>query len=106
MEIVNVAPQEFTEEVIPEAFIFCPKTETVKVENLFGQVIFASEIKMSSMMETRNSMPVFFTTIRFNDEDINKNTSQRVEEYLQNAIANETAYKDSLMHVSGILSYK
>ena len=57
-------------------------------------------------MEIRKSIPVFFTTIRFHDEEINKSRLQRVEEYLQDNIANETAHKDSLMYVSGIFSYK
>ena len=76
------------------------------MENLFEQGIFACKIKMSSVMETRSSMPVFFTTIGFNDKEINKKKSERVEEYLDDAIANEAAYKDLLMHLSGILSYE
>ena len=71
VEIVSVAPQEFTEGVLPEAFIFCLNIGTVKVENLSEQGIFASVMEMSSMMGTRNSMPVFFTTIWLNDEEIN-----------------------------------
>ena len=65
--------QEFTEGVIPQAFILCPNNITVKVEDLFEQGIFASEIEMSSMMETRNSMPVFFTTTDHKEYIIHEN---------------------------------
>ena len=34
------------------------------------------------------------------DENINKSRSQSLEEYQQDAIANETTYKDSLMYAS------
>ena len=75
------------------------------METYLNKVVLHLKIEMSSTTETRNSMPVFIT-IGFSGEEIKKKGSQRVEKYLQDAIANETAYKDSLMHVSGILSYK
>ena len=51
VEIVNVEPQEFTEGVIPEAFIFCTNIGTVKVENLLEQGIFASSLLVGLMMK-------------------------------------------------------
>ena len=79
----------FIHKNLQKEFIFCPIIRTVKAKSLLEEGIFASDIEMSSMTETRNCIPVFFTTSGFNDKEINKIRLQTAEEYLQDSLANE-----------------
>ena len=90
---------------IKDAFIFCPMSEPIVLNETLGQGIFASEREMTEMEENKNSISNKFITIEFNEVDSNRSKRQAFEEYLQDVRDNAKEY-NSALHVQGVFSFE
>ena len=80
-------PQEFDNSFldaieIRDAFIFCPMSEPIILNDTLGQGIYVSEREMTDLEENENSICNKFISIEFNKEDATRSKRQTIAEYL------------------------
>ena len=86
---------------IKDAFIFCPSGNTIMLQEILPQGIFASEYEMDQMEETKDSIFNKIVTITFEDNDAKRSMKQAIDEYLMDVAVHATEYSSAL-NVKGI----
>jgi len=89
---------------VQDAFAFCPMGDTIVLNEVLQQGIFASEQEMDQLVETKDSIFNKFVTIPFGNEDASRSMKQAIEEYLKDVKINAKEYSSAL-NVMGIFSY-
>ena len=88
---------------VQDAFAFCPTGDTIVLNKVLQQDIFASEQEMDQLEETKDSIFNKIVTISFGKEDASRSMKQAIEEYLKDVKVNAKEYSSAL-NVMGILS--
>ena len=92
---------------IRDAFIFCPMSEPIGLNDTLGQGIYVSEREMTDLNENKNSICNKFISIEFNKEDATRSKRQAIAEYLQDVVAIDNAKEyESAVYVQGIFTYQ
>ena len=89
---------------VQDSLDFCPKGNTIVLNEVLQQGIFASEQEMDKLKETKDSIFNKIITIPFDKNDSNRSMKQAIEEYLKDTIVNAKEYSSAL-NVMGIFSY-
>ena len=89
---------------VQDAFAFCPKGDTIVLNEVLQQGIFASDQEMDQLQETKDSIFNKIVTISFGKEDASRSMKQAIEEYLKDVKINAKEYSSAL-NVVGIFSY-
>ena len=78
--------------------------DTIVLNAVFQQGIFASEQEMDQLEETKDSILNKIVTIPFGEDDAIRSMKQAIEEYLKDVAVNAKEYSSAL-NVMGIFSY-
>ena len=89
---------------VQDAFVFCPMGDTIVLNEVLQQGIFASEQEMDQLEETKDSILNKIVTIPFGEDDAIRSMKQAIEEYLKDVAVNAKDYSSAL-NVMGIFSY-
>ena len=73
---------------VQDAFAFCPMGDTIVLNEVLQQGIFASEQEVDKLEETKDSIFNKIITIPFDKNDSTRSMKQAIEEYLKDAIVN------------------
>ena len=66
---------------VQDAFAFCPTGDTIVLNEVLQQGIFASDQEMDQLEETKDSIFNKIVTISFGKEDASRSMKQAIEEY-------------------------
>ena len=89
---------------VQDTFVFCPMGDTIVLNEVLQQGIFASEQEMDQLEETKDSILNKIVTIPFGENDASRSMKQTIMEYLKDVAVNAKEYSSAL-YVMGIFSY-
>ena len=94
-------------EQVQDAFVFCPRINSIEMDSIMAQGVFQSEKEMSQMTERKHSIVHKITNITFDKDISTRSKLQATEEFLNSVrINNNEEEFYSSLNVSGIFSFE
>ena len=94
-------------EQVQDAFVFCPRINSIEIDSIMAQGVFQSEKEMSQMTERKHSIVHKITNITFDKDISTRSKLQATEEFLNSVrINNNEEEFYSSLNVSGIFSFE